>query len=478
MRRRGQLGLVGLAVAVMLMFLAGCAPCSILPIPGAGPEIQFGAEQQVVPPGGCTMLHWQVSSGEQYPVFLNGREVAPEGEEQVCLEEPSTFELVVEAPGGSVSQTVSIQVEGQSGEPGPVEEQPPEEPGPGEEQPPEEPGPEGGPEVFNLTIEPGVISQGDCAVLRWEVVPPDWPVLVNDEEVEPAGQREVCPQGTTTYQLVVEAPGGAQERSVTLSVEGGGPGVEPTAQQAATATPQPTAHPAATATPHAGGPTATTPPSGPTATTQAAATGADVWPSDLYPDNQPQGNIWVRVFNNGPGTLTNRKVRISGVETRGTKTTPGSASSYNIVATEYTVNLAPGQQQNINLGWQFDLNQYNYTYKVTVQAVGFTDPNSGNNTYEESFQYTAPTPTQATLVLKNNGTKNVCYVHYVLSPAGANGNWGGDKLGASCILPGGTYQWQVSPGTYDLIAYDGTHATVLGQKLGVNVTGTYNWAVP
>jgi len=249
MRRRGQPWLVGLAVGVTLLLLAGCAPCNIFPIPGAGPQIQFWAEHQVVPPGGCTTLHWQVSSGEQYPVFLDGREVAPDGQEEVCLDQTKSFELVVGAPGGSVSQTVSIQVEGQPGEP------PPEEPGG------EEPGPGGGPELIEFIADPGTIPQGGCAVLHWQVQPPDWPVSINGQEVEPAGEREECPQQTTTYRLVVEAPGGAQERSVTISVEGGGPGPEPT--------PQPPAPPAATAThPPAAQPTATTPPPAqPTATT-------------------------------------------------------------------------------------------------------------------------------------------------------------------------------------------------------------------
>jgi hypothetical protein len=104
----------------------------------------------------------------------------------------------------------------------------------------------------------------------------------------------------------------------------------------------------------------------------------------------------VRIFNNGPETLTNKKVRISGSVQQGTKTTPPSASGHNILATDYTVNLAPGQQQNINLGWQIDLNQYDYEFTVTVEAVGFTDPNTGNNTYTESFQTAAATQTSGT----------------------------------------------------------------------------------
>ena len=262
MRGRGQLGLMGLAIGLAVLLLAGCAPCGVLPIPGAGPEIQFWAEHGAVPPGGCTILHWQVSSGEQYPVFLNGREAPPEGEQEVCLDEPTTFELVVGAPGGSVSQTVSIQVEG---------------------PPPEEPGREGGPEQIILVVEPDTIPQGGCAMLHWEVLPPEFEAFINGQGVPPIGEREECPQSTTTYELTVEAPGGPQQRGVTLHVEGGGPAPEPTpkppAPPAATATTPPAAQPTAT-TPPPAQPTATTPPPAqPTATTPppTATTFVPVW---------------------------------------------------------------------------------------------------------------------------------------------------------------------------------------------------------
>jgi hypothetical protein len=261
MRGRRQLGLLGLAVGVTLLLLAACAPCSILPIPGGGPQIQFWASEGTVPPGGCTLLHWQVSSGEQYPVFLNGREVAPEGEEEVCLEEPTTYELVVGVPGGSVSQTVSIQVEGQS-----------------EGPPPEEPGAGGGPEAVVLVVAPDVIAPGGCAILHWEVQPPEWPVFINGEELPPIGEREECPAATTTYELTVEAPGGVGGKSVTLHVEGAGPGPEPTPQPPAqpTATQPPPAQPTATQPPPTQ-PTATQPPPTATATTFVPVWGQCSW---------------------------------------------------------------------------------------------------------------------------------------------------------------------------------------------------------
>lgn len=456
--KRGKLLKVLSIVAVMALLLG----CGLLggEEPGAEVEIEFWAEPEVVPPGGCAMLRWEVRASEEYPVMLNGEGVPPSGEEEVCLHEPMTFELLVETPEGPIGQTVTIEVGGE----GPPEEPHPGEPPPDEippeEPPPEEPPPEGGPEVIIFEVHPDMIPQDGCAMLFWEVHPPgEWRVLLNGEGVEHIGEREVCPAGTTIYELLVEAPGGPQERTVTLHVEGGGepPPPEPTPL------PQPTQP----------GPQPTQP--GPQPTTPAPPpSGADIWPSDLYPDNQPQGNIWVRVVNNGPATLTNKKVRIGGSYTRSTKTTPPSASGANIPATEYTINLAPGQQQNINLGWQIDLNQYNYDFTVTVQVVDFTDPNSGNNTYQESFQAPAPTPAQATIRFENRTVSDtVCFIY--VRPTGQT-HWGQDRLGASTVQPGGKFNFQIPAGTYDLRAED-CAKNALSQRLGELVVGSYDWCI-
>ncbi len=245
-------------VVALLVFGAalGCSLSDLLPSTGVEPEIAFWASEEVVPPGGCVMLHWEVMGAEDYPVFLDGREVSPQGEEEVCLEEPRSFELVVAAPDGSIRESVMIQVEGQWEEP-PPEEVPPEE-HPPEEVPPEEP-PEGGPEHIMIVADPDAIPQGGCAMLHWEVVPPDWPAFINGQEVPPVGEREECPDGTTTYELIVEAPGGPYVSTVTLHVEGGAAPAQPTSTSpppAATATQPPPAQPTATQPPPAQ-PTAT-----------------------------------------------------------------------------------------------------------------------------------------------------------------------------------------------------------------------------
>jgi tRNA A-37 threonylcarbamoyl transferase component Bud32 len=92
-------------------------------------------------------------------------------------------------------------------------------------EPPVEQPPEGQRvEVINLMVEPDVIPPGGCAMLHWEVIPPgEWRVLLDGQEVPHIGEREVCPENTTLYELLVEAPGGHQVRTVTLHIEGAPP---------------------------------------------------------------------------------------------------------------------------------------------------------------------------------------------------------------------------------------------------------------
>jgi hypothetical protein len=91
--------------------------------------------------------------------------------------------------------------------------------------------PPGGEVAIMFVAEPDTIPQGGCSVLRWEVNPPGvGRVLVDGQEVPQAGERGVCPPGTTTYQLLVETAGGPQTREVVVNVGGGplGPGPQPT----------------------------------------------------------------------------------------------------------------------------------------------------------------------------------------------------------------------------------------------------------
>ena len=375
--RRSQTSLA----LLVIMILLGATGCGILPGPGDEPEIGFWASEEMVPPGGCAMLHWEVRGAEDFPVFLDGREVRPEGEEEVCLGEPTTFELVVGAPGGSIRETVTINVEG---EPPPEEpppgEPPPEEPPP-QEPPPEEPGAEGEPEVVMLVADPDAIPQGACAMLHWEVHPPEWPVLLNGQEVPPIGEREECPQATTTYELLVEAPGGPHMSMVTLHVEAG-PEPEPTPQPPGPTPTSPPPGPTATSPPPPPGPTATSPPPGPTATPTPFTT--DLAITDLYADKLLNGTVYGRFTNRGPGNLANVVVNVS---CQWSKTAYGA--TFGVIEqmgprNMTIISLSPNQTTPFSTNITVDLTQFWYDMTCTVQ-VPFNDPNTTNNSYNETL---------------------------------------------------------------------------------------------
>ncbi|MCJ7620487.1 MAG: hypothetical protein MUP64_09755, partial [Anaerolineae bacterium] len=76
-----------LIVAMVIMTLVGALGCSLLPIPGAEPEIEFRAREESIERGECTYLEWKVQGAEDYPVFLDGEQVGSSGSESVCPEE-------------------------------------------------------------------------------------------------------------------------------------------------------------------------------------------------------------------------------------------------------------------------------------------------------------------------------------------------------------------------------------------------------
>jgi len=180
-------------------------------------EIFFFVEPELIPAGGCAVLRWEVHPPAD--ALLNGEGVPPTGEREVCPEETVEYELLV--PEREQARTVTLQVE----RPGEVEL------------------------GMFLAVDPDVISQGQCAMLIWEVgAPEEWPVLLDGSEVPHFGESEVCPPSTTSYELLVEAPDAPQVRTVTLHVEGG---AEPTTPSQPTSTPA--TAPTPTAPPGCGG---------------------------------------------------------------------------------------------------------------------------------------------------------------------------------------------------------------------------------
>jgi hypothetical protein len=99
---------VGVATAILT--LVGPLGCGLLPTPGAEPEIEFLAREESIERGECTYLEWEVQGADDYPVFLDAERVGSSGNERVCPEETTVYELVVGAPGGPYEERVVVQV--------------------------------------------------------------------------------------------------------------------------------------------------------------------------------------------------------------------------------------------------------------------------------------------------------------------------------------------------------------------------------
>jgi hypothetical protein len=456
-------------------------PASGEPSPGEVQSITFTADRTDLRPGECATLQWSVEGG--YGVFLNGEPVQHAGERRVCPEETNLYTLEVDTGETMEWSEVVIMVEGEEqppeeppppgeeppppgeeppppGEepPPPGEEPPPpgEEPPPPEEHPPEEQPPEGeGIEFINLVVEPDVIPLGGCAMLFWEVVPPgEWLILLNGQEVPHAGEREVCPGDITTYELLVEAPGGPQVRTVTLHVEGEPePGQPPEPTPAPPAGPTPTPAPPAGPTPtpgvvidfwvdnnsiaagtcttlrwhvananavhldgagvvgdgskqicpssttvyvlhvaHDAGATekkVTVKVSGSSSTPTPTPGGTpsfstDLALTDLYPDKLKNGTVYGRITNRGPGTCKNVQIQFSCSWIR---MAYGATLGLNqaIGPQKITItSLSPGQTASFNTGISVDITQF--WYDMTCQIhMGFNDPDPGNNGYKEKL---------------------------------------------------------------------------------------------
>jgi hypothetical protein len=106
----------------------------------------------------------------------------------------------------------------------------------------------------------------------------------------------------------------------------------------------------------------------------------DIAITDVYPDNMPRGTLFVRITNNGPGTLNNVKVQV----TCSAKLTKVDGSSGGNKNSNFKVNLklAPGETGAFSTNIKTDTASYKHEVECQAQP-GFNDPNPGNNTYRE-----------------------------------------------------------------------------------------------
>ena len=268
-------------------------------------EIILVVEPDVVPPGGCAVLHWQVNPPAE--ALLDGEGVPSEGEREVCVEATTTYNLAVPERGQTQMATLHVET-GQ--EPTPA--------GPGEVQ-------------ITFTADRTNLSFGECAMLMWTVQGGE-AVVLQGEPVPFSGESEVCPQETTPYTLAVYVGMGPPsppmaERELVIVVG------EPSA-----ITPSPTyAAPTATAVR-----STATPPPGPTPTQPAGCPGPPVIsfftvsPSTIT-TGQSSTLSWGAVTNGNTSQLVGSVVINPGLGEVGSPgsrvVSPGSTTTYTLVAT-------------------------------------------------------------------------------------------------------------------------------------------------
>ncbi len=171
------------------------------PATGAVPVLNLTADSTSLTAGSCTFLRWQVSGVQPQSIELNGQPVAPEGVQQVCPCQTTTYDLIVLAEDKYV-QSVTINVTGECGTPTPTP------------QPLQR-------EIF-FGADPSTVRAGGCTTLSWKTDPNVRTVTLNGQPVEWQGSQQVCglcaPQ---TYTLeVVWADGVRDARTVTVNVTG------------------------------------------------------------------------------------------------------------------------------------------------------------------------------------------------------------------------------------------------------------------
>jgi hypothetical protein len=314
--------------------------------------VLFAATPDSVAQGECALLHWSVTSSEGWPVFQDGQEVASPWEREVCPQTTTTYRLEVQAPTGSIHRSVTLQV---LAAPGAAPPPPP---------PPSQPG---GPAQDRVDLAvTDLFADKDIQGTVHLRVTNRGPATLSNAQVEVKCGNKGNPLGNQPPWSHVEVPW-----IVNLSLKPGETGVVPTKMIVDTSQYNYDAWCSAWPKDH----TETNDQNNrydETITRVGAApppglpSGADVRPSDL---NIASGALITRITNDGPDTLTNKKVQVT-VSGCG----PGK---------EHTVNLAPGQTQAMDTYCQPAAGKKSYT--VSVKAMDFTDPNGGNNSYTETL---------------------------------------------------------------------------------------------
>jgi len=318
--------------------------------------------------------------------------------------------------------------------------------------------PTSAPEIQLAARDP-TLSANECTILEWVVEGvEEYPVFLNGEEVDSSGWKQVCPEETTAYELMVGAPGGPYEERAIVAVGGeSGPGVpsSPTALPPAAMAATPTT-PASVPSPTTPAPTPTTPPPSATPTTPPPPPTPTTPPPSPTPSSTSTPPLHtIELINNSGQTIWYVYLSLStssewGDDQLGSSTVgPGNSHAFQV---------PPGT---------YDLKAEDSAHNVV--DVRFSQTIAGP--YRWVIEPVLP---PGNLVLTNNSAQTICFVYISLV---TDSSWGSDQLATGeTVTPGQSRGWEVPPGTYDLKAEDCGH-NVVGTNMGVSIAGPYQWTI-
>lgn len=325
------------------------------------PQVTFTADRTNLNADECATLSWN-AQGTVFAADLNGQKVNLTGQQQVCPKESTMFALNVDTGKSVIRREIVINVRVAGGQLPPLT--PSTSASSASTSSSSIPAGCAGAPVFTsaFTANPSTIATGQSTTLSWgNVTNGNTGPLVGSLKLEPgfgevgsgASQRVAKPNQTTTYTLTATGCGGTATRQVTVIVHG------------ITITPL---SPILTPTP---------------TSIIGHVINVDLAITDLYPLSLPKGEVYTRITNHGPDTLTNASVTLYCSSTKtnyssGVKTT--EAKDY---PTQISLNLKPGQTQAFGTNVLIDTTTGWYTIECRVPFM--LDPKPTNNSYSEKI---------------------------------------------------------------------------------------------
>ena len=155
------------------------------------PTADLQAEANTIERGQSTTLSWQTGNATTVRLEPGIGPVDTEGSAAVSPASDTTYRLVAEGPGGTIEDTVLVEVRATA--PLPV--------------------------VGGFVARPSAIEEGQSTTLQWSTSNAT-EVHLNPGvgPVDPNGQIEVAPDSDTSYTLVATGPGGTAEDTVLVEV--------------------------------------------------------------------------------------------------------------------------------------------------------------------------------------------------------------------------------------------------------------------